>query len=71
MLARGRADGTPVAVVCDGSMPTERTVLSTLGALAEDLVTHAVTAPAVIVVGDVVRVAHPDAFPANHTATGG
>jgi uroporphyrin-III C-methyltransferase/precorrin-2 dehydrogenase/sirohydrochlorin ferrochelatase len=52
-------------------MPTERTVLSTLGALAEDLVTHAVTAPAVIVVGDVVRVAHPDAFPANHTATGG
>ena len=71
LLARGRADGTPVAVVCDGSMPTERTVLSTLGAHAEDLVTHAVTAPAVIVVGDVVRVAHPHAFPANHTATGG
>jgi uroporphyrin-III C-methyltransferase/precorrin-2 dehydrogenase/sirohydrochlorin ferrochelatase len=49
-------------------MPTERTVLSSLGALAEDLTRHAVTAPAVIVVGEVVRVAHPDAFP---SAAGG
>jgi uroporphyrin-III C-methyltransferase/precorrin-2 dehydrogenase/sirohydrochlorin ferrochelatase len=63
LLARGRDEGTPVAVVCDGTMPTERTVLSTLGALADDLVRHAVTAPAIIVVGEVVRVAHPDAFP--------
>jgi uroporphyrin-III C-methyltransferase/precorrin-2 dehydrogenase/sirohydrochlorin ferrochelatase len=62
LLARGRDESTPVAVVCDGSMPTERTVLSTLGSLADDLVSHAVTAPAVIVIGEVVRVAHPDAF---------
>jgi uroporphyrin-III C-methyltransferase/precorrin-2 dehydrogenase/sirohydrochlorin ferrochelatase len=62
LLARGRDAGTPVAVVCDGTMPTERTVLSTLGSLAEDLVRHAVAAPAIIVVGEVVRVAHPDAF---------
>ena len=40
-----------------------RTVLSTLASLAEDLTRHAVTAPAVIVVGEVVRVAHPDQFP--------
>jgi uroporphyrin-III C-methyltransferase/precorrin-2 dehydrogenase/sirohydrochlorin ferrochelatase len=63
LLARGRAESTPVAFVCDGSMPTERTVLSSLGTLADDLVRHAVTAPAIIVVGEVVRVAHPDAFP--------
>jgi uroporphyrin-III C-methyltransferase/precorrin-2 dehydrogenase/sirohydrochlorin ferrochelatase len=63
LLLRGRDELTPVAVVCDGTMPTERTVLSTLGALADDLSRHAVTAPAVIVVGEVVRVAHPDAFP--------
>jgi uroporphyrin-III C-methyltransferase/precorrin-2 dehydrogenase/sirohydrochlorin ferrochelatase len=63
LLVRGRDEETPVAVVCDGSMPTERTVLSTLGTLTEDLARHAVTAPAIIVVGDVVRVAHPDAFP--------
>jgi len=63
LLVRGRDEGTPVAVVCDGTMPTERTVLTTLGSLTEDLIRHAVTAPAVIVVGEVVRVAHPDAFP--------
>jgi uroporphyrin-III C-methyltransferase / precorrin-2 dehydrogenase / sirohydrochlorin ferrochelatase len=63
LLARGRDAGTPVAVVCDGSMPTERTVLSTLASLADDLMRHTVTAPAIIVVGEVVRVAHPDAFP--------
>jgi uroporphyrin-III C-methyltransferase/precorrin-2 dehydrogenase/sirohydrochlorin ferrochelatase len=62
LLARGRDEETPVAVVCDGTMPTERTVLSTLGGLADDLARHAVTAPAIIVVGEVVRVAHPDAF---------
>jgi uroporphyrin-III C-methyltransferase / precorrin-2 dehydrogenase / sirohydrochlorin ferrochelatase len=63
LLAHGRDPGTAVAVVCDGSMPTERTVLSTLGALADDLVRHAVTAPAIIVIGEVVGVAFPDASP--------
>src|SRR3954452_22066732 len=62
LLSRGRDGSTPVAVVCDGSMPTERTVLSTLDRLADDLVRHAVAAPAIIVVGDVVRVAHPGAY---------
>jgi uroporphyrin-III C-methyltransferase/precorrin-2 dehydrogenase/sirohydrochlorin ferrochelatase len=70
LLERGRDPETPAAVVCDGSMPTERTVLSTLGSLADDLVRHAVTAPAVIVVGEVVRVAHPGAF-APSPAVGG
>ena len=32
LLAGGRKPDTPVAVICDGSMPGERTVLSTLGA---------------------------------------
>ena len=53
---------TPVAVVCDGSMPGERTVLSTLGGLAADLDQHGVRPPAIIVVGDVVAVAHPQRF---------
>ena len=66
LMAGGRPSDTPVAIVCDGTMPTERTVLSTLGTLAEDLVQHAVTAPAIIVVGEVVRVAYPDAFPPIH-----
>ncbi len=60
--AGGRAASTPVAVVCDGTMPTQRTVLATLGTLAEQLVAEDVKPPAIIVVGDVVAVAHPDAF---------
>ncbi|WGL50843.1 uroporphyrinogen-III C-methyltransferase [Nocardioides sp. BP30] len=62
LLAGGRDAATPVAVVCDGSMPTERTVLATLGTLGEVLQREAVRPPAIIVVGEVVRVAHPDAF---------
>ncbi len=62
LVTAGRADHTPVAVVCDGSMPGERTVLSTLGALPADLDQHGVRPPAIIVVGDVVAVAHPQHF---------
>jgi uroporphyrin-III C-methyltransferase/precorrin-2 dehydrogenase/sirohydrochlorin ferrochelatase len=58
--AGGRDPDTPVAVVCDGTMTAERTVLSTLGTLGDDVVGHGVRAPAIIVVGEVVRVAHPD-----------
>jgi uroporphyrin-III C-methyltransferase / precorrin-2 dehydrogenase / sirohydrochlorin ferrochelatase len=58
----GRAPGTPVAVVCDGSMPGERTVLTTLGEIGEDVDRHGVRPPAIIVVGDVVAVAHPQHF---------
>jgi uroporphyrin-III C-methyltransferase/precorrin-2 dehydrogenase/sirohydrochlorin ferrochelatase len=62
LVAGGRAAATPVAVVCDGSMPTERTVLGTLGSLADDLAEQDVRPPAVIVVGDVVAVAHPERY---------
>jgi uroporphyrin-III C-methyltransferase/precorrin-2 dehydrogenase/sirohydrochlorin ferrochelatase len=51
-----------VAVVCDGTMPGERTVLATLGTLEERLVEEQVRPPAIIVVGDVVAVAHPAHF---------
>ena len=37
LLAGGRKPDTPVAVICQGSMPGERTVLSTLATLADDL----------------------------------
>lgn len=58
----GRAADTPVAVVCDGTMPTQRTVLAELGTLAERLAEEQVRPPAIIVVGEVVRIAHPEAF---------
>lgn len=62
LIDGGRDAGTPVAAVCDGTMPTERTVLATLGTLAERLAAEAVKPPAIIVIGEVVRIAHPDAF---------
>jgi uroporphyrin-III C-methyltransferase/precorrin-2 dehydrogenase/sirohydrochlorin ferrochelatase len=55
----GRDPDTPVAVVSEGTMPGERTVLSTLAGLSADMAEQTVRPPAIIVVGDVVAVAHP------------
>ena len=65
LIRGGRPVTTPVAVVCDGTMPTERTVLCTLGDLGSMLTEHRVAPPAVIVVGEVVALAHPEHFPAD------
>lgn len=64
LLAGGRPAHTPVAVICDGSMRTQRTVLSTLGELEADLDSEGVRPPAIIVVGEVVAVAHPERYAA-------
>ena len=61
-FAGGRPASTPVGVIVDGTMPTERTVLSTLGSLADDLAAHRVVPPAIIVIGDVVAVARPEHY---------
>jgi uroporphyrin-III C-methyltransferase/precorrin-2 dehydrogenase/sirohydrochlorin ferrochelatase len=59
-LARaGRPGATPVAVVADGSMPTQRTVWSTLAEVGEDVEREQVRPPAIVVIGDVVAVANP------------
>ena len=64
LLRGGATRRTPVAVVCDGTMPTERTVLTTLGDLAADLAdARRCTRPAIIVIGEVVAVAHPERYP--------
>lgn len=61
-LLGARRATLPVAVICDGSMPTERVVLTTLATLADSLAEHQVKPPAIIVVGDVVAVAHPEHY---------
>lgn len=66
LVEHGRPVDTPVAVVVEGTMPEERTVLSTLGTLADDLAAHRVRPPAIIVVGEVVRVARPDHYRVAH-----
>ncbi|MFW6774893.1 uroporphyrinogen-III C-methyltransferase [Nocardioides sp. CPCC 205120] len=62
LVAGGRDAATPVAVVAEGTMPEERTVLSTLGTLADDIAAQGVRPPAIIVIGEVVAVAHPERY---------
>ncbi|MGA9746911.1 MAG: uroporphyrinogen-III C-methyltransferase [Nocardioides sp.] len=63
LLAGGRDRGTPVAIVSEGTMPGERTVLSTLGDVGEAVTREQVRPPAIVVIGDVVAVARPGAYP--------
>jgi uroporphyrin-III C-methyltransferase/precorrin-2 dehydrogenase/sirohydrochlorin ferrochelatase len=62
LLSEGKEVDTPVAVIMDGTMPEERAVLATLGTLADELVAQQVRPPAIIVVGGVVAVAHPEHY---------
>jgi uroporphyrin-III C-methyltransferase / precorrin-2 dehydrogenase / sirohydrochlorin ferrochelatase len=57
MVSGGRPAGTPVAVVSEGTMPGERTLISTLEKVGEDITREQVRAPAIVVIGDVVAVA--------------
>lgn len=62
LVEGGRPAQTPAAVVADGSMPTQRALLSTLGEVAADVVRHRVKPPAIVVIGEVVAVAHPERY---------
>ena len=55
LVEHGRAPETPVAVVADGSTPTQRTLRTTLAGLAQTLADEGIRPPAVWVVGEVVR----------------
>lgn len=57
LIAGGRPGSTPVAVVQDGTLPTQHVVTTTLARAAGDAA-H-LSAPAVVVVGDVVGQAVP------------
>jgi uroporphyrin-III C-methyltransferase/precorrin-2 dehydrogenase/sirohydrochlorin ferrochelatase len=56
LVSHGRPGETPVAVVQEGSLATERRVFATLDTLAAAVVDYAIRAPAIIVIGDVVGV---------------
>jgi uroporphyrin-III C-methyltransferase / precorrin-2 dehydrogenase / sirohydrochlorin ferrochelatase len=59
LVAGGRPPTTPVAVVSEGTMPGERTLVSTLATVEEDMLREQVRAPAIVVIGEVVAVARP------------
>jgi len=54
LVEHGRTRSTPVAVVQNGTMPTERVVVTTLADVAATVVREEIRPPAVVVVGDVV-----------------
>lgn len=55
LLSSGREPSCPAAIVERGTMPGQRTTVATLADLADRAETVGVSSPAVIVVGDVVR----------------
>ena len=57
LLRHGRAPATPVAVIADGTLPTQRTINATLQTVASQAAAAGIRPPAVVVVGDVVTLA--------------
>jgi uroporphyrin-III C-methyltransferase/precorrin-2 dehydrogenase/sirohydrochlorin ferrochelatase len=55
LVKRGRDASTPVAVICDGTTPRQRVLTTTLGDVAQEAIRQGIRPPAVVVVGDVVR----------------
>ena len=57
LLRHGRNPDTPVSVIADGTMPTQRTINSTLAQVEGMVTQEGIRPPAIVVVGDVVDVA--------------
>ena len=55
LIAGGRAADTPAAVIASGTLPEQRVVVEPLACLPERVTTAGLTAPALVVIGDVVR----------------
>ncbi|GGP02375.1 uroporphyrinogen-III C-methyltransferase [Nonomuraea glycinis] len=56
LVRDGRSPETPVMVVQDGTLPTQRAVIASLATVADRVSAAGIRPPAIIVVGDVVRV---------------
>jgi uroporphyrin-III C-methyltransferase/precorrin-2 dehydrogenase/sirohydrochlorin ferrochelatase len=56
LVTHGRPPDTPVAVIADGTLRTQRTLRSTLQAVAADVGAAGIRPPAIVVVGHVVAV---------------
>jgi uroporphyrin-III C-methyltransferase / precorrin-2 dehydrogenase / sirohydrochlorin ferrochelatase len=57
LIRHGRVSTTPVAVIQDGTLPTQHTLTATLGTVADEVAAAGVRPPAVVVVGEVVNIA--------------
>jgi uroporphyrin-III C-methyltransferase / precorrin-2 dehydrogenase / sirohydrochlorin ferrochelatase len=57
LMLHGRDPKSPVSVVADGTLPTQRKITATLDAVADDVAAAGIRPPAVVVVGEVVAIA--------------
>jgi uroporphyrin-III C-methyltransferase/precorrin-2 dehydrogenase/sirohydrochlorin ferrochelatase len=57
LMKHGRGQNCPVSVIADGTMPTQRTIYSTLEDVERRLADEGVRPPAVVVIGGVVTIA--------------
>jgi uroporphyrin-III C-methyltransferase/precorrin-2 dehydrogenase/sirohydrochlorin ferrochelatase len=57
LIRHGRVSTTPVAVIQDGTLPTQHTLTATLGTVADEAAAAGIRPPAVVVVGEVVNIA--------------
>ncbi|MCH2582761.1 MAG: SAM-dependent methyltransferase, partial [Planctomycetes bacterium] len=55
LRAEGVEEDTPVAIVENGTLPQERVICSSLSEIAGEAATAGITPPALILVGEVVR----------------
>jgi uroporphyrin-III C-methyltransferase/precorrin-2 dehydrogenase/sirohydrochlorin ferrochelatase len=62
LLAHGRTAATPVAIVENGSLPSQRVIAGTLGELSRLAHEHAVTTPALLIIGEVAALAAEHAW---------
>jgi len=57
MLAGGFSAGTPACAIENGTLPTQREVITTLAALPQAVAAAGLGSPAILVIGEVVRYA--------------
>jgi uroporphyrin-III C-methyltransferase/precorrin-2 dehydrogenase/sirohydrochlorin ferrochelatase len=57
LMRYGRSPETPVAVIQDGTLQSQRTLTASLATVADDMAASGVRPPAIIVAGEVVHVA--------------
>jgi uroporphyrin-III C-methyltransferase / precorrin-2 dehydrogenase / sirohydrochlorin ferrochelatase len=57
LMRYGRSPDTPVSVIADGTLPTQRTINSTLEQVESSVAKEGIRPPAIVVVGDVVTIA--------------
>lgn len=66
LIAYGRCPDTPIAIIENGTTSAQRVITGTLGRLTELVEEHQVISPALMIIGEVVALAHQlDWYPNN------